>query len=130
MPVDRIKRINELIRRDIASSLLHIGQSEGVDTTAIMIVDVSTSRDLRNATIYVSLKGTAEERDWLIKWLRRRRIDFQSSIAQSLSLKYTPKLMFRPTTAIEKGDRVLDILAKLDQDAGQDQNGPCLPTED
>lgn len=114
MPVDRIQRLNEMIRRELAIALYHVGQGEGLDTAAVSFIDVETSRDLRGAMVHVSFLGTAEMHPELLKWLRRHRIDFQAHIAHALQLKYTPKLMFRQTNAVEKGDRVLGILAGLD----------------
>lgn len=114
MPVDRIQRLNEIIRRELATSLYRVGQGEGVDAAQISFVDVSASRDLRNAVVRVSFLGDPQNHGGLLSWLRRHRIDFQAQIAHSLQLKYTPKLMFRQTVALERGDRVLDILSHLD----------------
>jgi ribosome-binding factor A len=113
MAVDRIQRINEMIRRELATALYHVGQGEGLDVTAVSFVDVETSRDLRGAVVHVSFLGSAETHPELLKWLRRHRVDFQAHVAHTLQLKYTPKLMFRQTTAVEKGDRVLGILAEI-----------------
>jgi len=113
MPVDRIQRVNEMIRRELATALYHVGQGEEVDTAAVSFVEVETSRDLRGAMVHVSFLGPADRHDALLKWLRRHRVDFQAHIAHALQLKYTPKLMFRQTTAVEKGDRVLGILADI-----------------
>ena len=55
---------------------------------------------------------TTEE---LMKWLRRHRVDFQRVIADKVSLKYTPKLFFKQTLSIEKGDNVLHLLNELEQ---------------
>ena len=50
-----------------------------------------------------------------MKWLRRHRVDFQRVIADKVSLKYTPKLFFKQTLSIEKGDNVLHLLNELEQ---------------
>lgn len=114
MAVDRIQRLNEMIRRELATSLYHVGQGEGIDPALVSFVDVSTSRDLRGAVVLVSFLGPADAHPALLSWLRRHRVAFQAHIAHSLQMKYTPKLMFRQTTSVEKGDRVLDILSHLD----------------
>ncbi len=114
MSVDRIQRLNELIRRELAGALYHVGQGEAVEVAKISFVEVATSRDLRNATVFVSLLAPAAEQDDLMRWLWRHRIGFQSALATRIQLKYTPRLRFRQTTAIEQGDRVLGILAHLE----------------
>lgn len=110
MSVDRIKRINELIRRELAMGLFHVGQGEDAEVGRISFVDVSVSRDLRGAVVNVSILGTEEDAEVLMKWLRRHRVAFQAHIAKTVSLKYTPKIYFKRTHSIEKGDRVLSIL--------------------
>lgn len=120
MAIDRIQRLNEIIRRELATSLYHVGQGEGIDPALISFVDVSTSRDLRGAIVLVSFLGPHEAHPDLLTWLRRHRVDFQSHIAHSLQLKYTPKLMFKQTTSVERGDRVLDILSHLPPPASAD----------
>jgi ribosome-binding factor A len=51
-----------------------------------------------------------------MKWLRSNRVELQSRIAKGVSLKYTPRLVFKQTQSIARGDRVLGILSELDID--------------
>ncbi|MCL1910551.1 MAG: 30S ribosome-binding factor RbfA [Kiritimatiellaeota bacterium] len=115
MAIERIKRINEMIRREIAAGLIQAGQGEDAATEKISIVAAEVSHDLRGCAVMVSIMAQPDEAAELMKWLRRHRVEFQSLIATNIALKYTPKLFFKQTTAIEKGDRVLDILDKLDE---------------
>ena len=114
--VDRIARVSEMIRRELALSVYHIGLGDHTDTGAISFVSVELSRDLRSASVFVSLMPTGEiTTEELMKWLRRHRVDFQRVIADKVSLKYTPKLFFKQTLSIEKGDNVLHLLNELEQ---------------
>lgn len=113
MSRDRIKRINELVRRELAMGLYHVGQGEDAEVGRISFVDVSVSRDLRNAVVHVSILGTEEEAEVLMKWLRYHRVAFQARVAKTVAMKYTPKLYFKRTHSIEKGDRVLGILSEI-----------------
>ncbi|MBO7223848.1 MAG: 30S ribosome-binding factor RbfA [Kiritimatiellae bacterium] len=114
--VDRIARVSEMIRRELALSVYHIGLGDPTDTGAISFVSVELSRDLRSASVFVSLMPTGEiTTEELMKWLRRHRVDFQRVIADKVSLKYTPKLFFKQTLSIEKGDNVLHLLNELEQ---------------
>ena len=114
MSIDRIERVNELVRRELAMGLFHVGQSEGAEVGRISFVDVSVSRDLRSAVVHVSILGTEDDAEVLMKWLRRYRVAFQAHIAKTVALKYTPKLYFKRTLSIEKGDSVLGILNEID----------------
>ncbi len=93
--------------------LFRIGQGEDADVGKISVVDVAVTRDLREAAVQVSIMGTDAEAEVLMKWLRRHRVEFQAHIAKTVALKYTPKLFFKQTHAIEKGDRVLDLLSQI-----------------
>ena len=132
MAIDRIKRINEMIRREIAAGLMRAGKSEDADTGKITVVAADVSRDLRGCAVVVSIMADDEEAMKSMKWLRRHRVDFQELIAKNISLKYTPKIFFKQTGAIAKGDHVLDILDKLpetetDADADAETETPEAP---
>ncbi len=124
MSIDRIKRINEMIRRELALGLFHIGQGEDADVGRISFVDVGVSRDLRSASVSVSILGTPDQSHALMAWLHRHRVEFQAHIAKTVSLKYTPRLFFRETHAIEKGDRVLNLLSEILPEAASPAGTP------
>jgi len=105
-----------MIRREIAAGLIRAGQGEDAATEKISVIAAEVSHDLRGCAVSVSIMAQPPEAEELMKWLRRHRVEFQDLIAANISLKYTPKLFFKQTTAIEKGDRVLDILDKLGSD--------------
>ena len=113
MSIDRIKRVNEMIRRELSLGLFHIGQGEDADVGRISFVDVDVSRDLRSATVAVSIMAPEAESHALMAWLHRHRVEFQSHIAKTVSLKFTPRLHFRVTPSIEKGDHVLNLLNEI-----------------
>ncbi len=125
MPVDRILRINDRIRQVLAVAVYRIGTGDDIDTARLSFVSVSTSHDLRNATVLVSVMGDEAETARVLNWVRRHRIEFQSAIAREVQLKYTPRLVFRTTGAIRQGDEVLDILEHLDIPDSGDEPSPA-----
>ena len=46
--------------------------------------------------------------------LNRNRKTWQSSIGRRLGTKFTPQLIFKFDRAVERGDRVMEILTKLE----------------
>ncbi|MGI5869692.1 MAG: 30S ribosome-binding factor RbfA [Kiritimatiellia bacterium] len=113
MSIDRIKRVNEMIRRELSLGLFHVGHGEGLDLARISIVDVDVSRDLRSASVAVSIMAPEAESHAYMAWLHRHRAALQSHIAKTVSIKYTPRLTFRKTHSIEQGDRVLALLDEI-----------------
>jgi ribosome-binding factor A len=116
MKVDRITRINALLKREIGSLLFKIIREEELDLAAITVTQVSTGRDLHDAVVFVSIRGHEQERGRMLRLLARHRGEIQEDINRNIGLKYTPRLKFKLDKSVEKGDRVLGLLAQMDHD--------------
>lgn len=113
MSIDRIERVNALLRREIGEAVPTVMGNEGIDCVAITITQVQVSRNLRHASVSVSILGHEQERGMMMRKLAHRHAEFQRLINRDMKLKYTPVLQFRLDESIEKGDHVLDVLTKL-----------------
>ena len=123
MPNSRIIRVNELLKREIASDILRLFTGDHFDTGAITVTRVETTPDLREAKVHISIFEHEEERIEMIRFLNKHRKEIQARMSQHVILKYTPRLHFKLDTSIEGGDRVLGILSQLDipeDDKGSD----------
>ena len=114
MPIDRLERVNALLRRELAEAFFKVFQSDNLDLAAITVVRVETARNLRNATVYLSVRGYEHERGTILHKIERKRVEMQRLVNKDLTLKYTPRLAFRLDLSVEKGDHVLDVLSHLD----------------
>jgi ribosome-binding factor A len=114
MPTDRLKRVNVLLRREIAEALPAVMGNDDVDLACLMITEVRVSHDLRRALVLVSVLGHEGERPAILEKLAARRGAFQRLIGRDIRLKFTPVLDFRLDTSIEKGDRILGLLARME----------------
>ena len=122
MAINRIQRINDIIRREMGNALYHVGLNEGINPIEISFVEAETSPDLRSCMVHVSFMAPPEKHATLLSWLKKHRTEFQAYIAKNVSLKYTPRLMFKQTNSIEKGNRVLSILADMKDTQEDDSN--------
>ena len=112
--VDRLTRVNELLKRELAL-LLETMHHRSASMLA-SVTQVNASVDLRQATVYVSIfGGTPAERRALFAELEAERVEFQHRLAVSLGFKHTPVLTFREDRRQEQGDRVLAILAESER---------------
>jgi len=119
----RIIRVNELLKREIASDILRLFTGDRFDTGAITVTRVETTPDLREAKVHISIFEHEEERVKMIRFLNHHRKEIQARMSKHVILKYTPRLHFKLDTSIEGGDRVLGILSQLDipeDDEGSD----------
>ena len=143
MKVDRLTRVNEMLRREIAEALFGVIHEGEFDLSAVTITHVVTSRDLRTARVFVSIRDHVEERPRFLRLLDRHRQRIQSRINAHLVLKYTPRLTFELDSSVEKGDKVLGLLFQMEQSglleppatprapaAGTVVQEPPLPAED
>jgi ribosome-binding factor A len=114
--IDRIRRVNEMLKREIADAL-EKNPFEASGPACLMSVSaVDVSPDLRHARIYISfLGGTPAIRRKAIAHLEAFRPDLQHRISTDLRLKYTPVLEFLVDRKVEEGDRVLALLDEMEQ---------------
>jgi ribosome-binding factor A len=118
----RITRVNELLRREIGSSLYRVINETDCDLSAVTVTHVITSRDLRTARVLLSIRGDQDQQKRMLSRIVRHRIDIQEVIHKNVILKYTPRLTFSLDSSLEAGDRVLGILRGLDGETQDDTN--------
>jgi ribosome-binding factor A len=117
MSIDRLTRVNELLRREIGTALFQMMHEADFDMAAVTITHVIASHDLRTARVLVSIRDHPEDREHMLRRLRKHRRDIQDRINRNLDLKYTPRLTFQLDSSVEQGHRVLDLLEQLEEDA-------------
>ncbi|HRR33736.1 MAG TPA: 30S ribosome-binding factor RbfA [Kiritimatiellia bacterium] len=122
MAIDRLERVNALLRREIGEALYKVFASDPIDLGAITVTQVVTARNLRDATVSVSIFGHERERTAIVRKLAGKARELQAIINRDLTLKYTPRLRFRLDTSVEKGDHVLAVLNRLDVPQADDSD--------
>ncbi len=115
MSVNRMSRVNELLRREISESLYPILAGEDVDLATVTVTEVDAAPNLRNARVRVSINlEDNREQQTMFNVIRRHRVDIQSAINRDMALKFTPKLRFVLDGSIAMGSHILDVIEKLD----------------
>lgn len=114
MGVDRLERVNSLLKRVIGESVFRVLQSDDVNPGIITVTGVSCGKDLRNATVRVSIFGEAPLQNRVLGYLIHHTHDFERIVNREVRMKFTPQLRFVIDHSLEKGDEVLAILNKLD----------------
>ena len=111
MSTRRTVRVAEVLRKELAACM---SQSLDLEGLIITISSVELPPDMRQAYIYVSTLHPDLEEEQALHVLNRNRKAWQSFIGRRLGLKFTPQLLFRFDRAVERGDRVMEILTKLE----------------
>lgn len=113
--VDRLTRINELLKREIAEQL----ERSALPATGMLVsvTEVRTSVDLRHAAVGISIfGGTGAQRGNVWRELAARRADIQAHIGRNLGFKHTPVLEFELDRRQELGDKVLELLNQHEEE--------------
>jgi ribosome-binding factor A len=105
---DRMRRVNEAVREVVSARL-----AEGLRDPRIgfvTVTSVDTSPDLRQARVYVSVLGDADERASTMAGLESAHGVLQLAVARELRMKHTPTLEFLFDESIDRGMRISELL--------------------
>ena len=102
MAVDRLERINSLLKRVIAESMFSVMQGDTVAPGLITVTGVHCGRDLRDATVSVSVFGDDALKETAIQHLKHNAKRFQTIINREVRMKFTPRLLFQLDRSLEK----------------------------
>ena len=113
MPSHRLLRVRELLKREIGEA---IRREIPVEKAGLVTVnDVELSGDLKNAKAYLGLLGNVEQKKTALDLLAKHRARIQAFVAKTVVLKYTPRLKFVLDESVDRGNRVLQIIAELEK---------------
>ena len=113
MSVDRLERVNSLLKRVIGDAMFRVLMGADGSAGLVTVTGVSCGKDLRNATVRVSVFGEEAEQKRVLGHIIRRAHEFERIVNREARLKFTPQLRFVLDHSLEKGDHVLAILNTL-----------------
>lgn len=85
---ERIRKVNELIKHEVADALKREGVSGFVTVKA-----VETSRDMKHADVWISVIG--ENEDESLSEIEGKRREVQRAVSAKLTSKHVPAIRFR-----------------------------------
>ena len=107
---ERMRRVNEAIREVLSES---IGTLKDPRIGFVTVTGVRTTKDLSQATVYVSVLGDEREQAQTLDGLQSAHGVLQSQVARELGTRRTPVLTFEYDPAIERGVRLTKIIDEL-----------------
>ena len=111
MPSNRIGRINEEVMRELAR-LLPTVKDPRLGGGLLSIVRCEVTNDLRWCKVYLSTLGQFDMKE-LKKGLKSCSGYLRWELAHSLSLRYTPELVFVLDDSIQEGAHINQLLHQL-----------------
>ncbi len=79
----------------------------------VTVTGVRTTTDLAEATVFVSVLGSAKEQERTLDGLRSAHGVLQTQVARELGTRRTPVLTFEYDPAIERGVRLTKLIDEL-----------------
>lgn len=112
MSSKRLGRISEEIKK-IISNLIRNQLKDPRIAPMTSIVDVSVTRDMRYAKVYVSVYGTDKERNNTIAALQKAAGFVRKEVGKKIKLKYIPEIEFHSDSSIENGIYMNQLIEKV-----------------
>lgn len=112
MSENRVRRVAEQIKKDV-SQIISVELKDPRVAGMTSITDVQLSRDLKYASIYVSILGSEQEKEETLQTLIRASKFIRGEIGKRVRLRYTPELNFYLDTSIEYGAHIESVLKSL-----------------
>lgn len=83
------------------------------------VTEVKVSPDLRHARILISVFGSTEEKKQTLDALTSATGFIRRQIGSHIRLRHTPELTFAYDESVERGDRMLQIIEKVNKESGE-----------
>ncbi len=111
-----MQRVNEQVKRELSNLIRQLLPVE--NHGLISVTEVTVSKDLKTAHVYVSTVGVgagSQKVERVLALLERARGDLQRELSRKVIIKYTPHLMFKWDDGIERGQHIVEVLESLDK---------------
>ena len=105
----RTARVNELLREVVAGEIERLSDHDE-RLLLVTVTAVVSEPDLRHATVFLSSLGAAAR-----EGLEQQRFRIQAAIGRQVRIKRTPQLTFSADPGVAEGERVEEILRRLDR---------------
>ncbi|MBM7094219.1 MULTISPECIES: 30S ribosome-binding factor RbfA [Alteribacter] len=107
----RANRIGEQIKKELTDIIQREIKDPRVGFVTVTAVDVTG--DLQQATAYITVYGEDEQKEQTLNGLSKATGFIRSEIGKRIQIRKTPELYFKFDESIERGNRIEELLRKL-----------------
>ena len=108
----RIRKIQEFIKQEVSRIILQ--ELKDPRLGFVTVTDVRITGDLREATVYVSLFGSDEEKKNTLAALAKANGFIRSEVGKRLGIRYSPQIGFKEDPSLDYGMKIEKILHTID----------------
>jgi ribosome-binding factor A len=110
----RIDRLGDLIREEISSLLIRDIKDPRI--RMLTVTDVEVSRDIRTAKVFYTVGGDQRAKDETQRGLESAVGFMKSALAQNLTMRRVPELVFIYDKSLDYGQKIDRILEDLKEE--------------
>jgi ribosome-binding factor A len=111
MSSHRIKRVSELVKREVSEIVQQLSLT-GCGFVTITAAEISP--DLKDGRIFLSVIGSAQQKQHALQALERQHGHIQHELAHRIVLKYTPRLKFVLDETEDRASHIEHLLDELE----------------
>ena len=115
MAKNRINKINEEVRRELASVLRELKDSRIPMMTSVVAVHVTN--DLSYAKCYISVMGDEEVQKKALEGLKSAAGFIRREVGRRIELRHTPEFLFEIDHSIEHGAYINQIISDINRNS-------------
>ena len=109
----RVRKIQEFIKQEVSRIILQ--ELKDPRLGFVTVTDARITGDLREATVYVSLFGSDEEKKNTLVALRKAQGYIRSEVGKRLGIRYSPQIEFKEDESLEYGMKIESILHDIEK---------------
>ena len=118
---ERTRRVNEAIRQVLSDAVPTLKDPR---IGFVTVTGVRVTTDLKQATVWVSVFGSSDDRERTLEGLQAAHGVLQSYVARELGLRRTPVLTFEYDPSVERGVRLTQMIDELAPEHTSDDDEP------
>ena len=120
----RLLKVNEALREVLSQEIAALKDPR---IGFVTVTGVETSVDLRHAKVFVSVLGSARDRERSLAGLRAAHGRLQERMAGDVRIKRTPQLQFLYDESIDRGMRIESLLKRYEGELAPEDEGEPEP---
>lgn len=106
-------RINEEVKKEV-SKIIRDDIKDPRITAMVSVTEVSVTKDLRYAKVYLSVFGKSnEEQEETFEIIKKSAAFIRKELGHRVKLRHTPEILIERDSSIEKGMYIDSLLAKI-----------------
>lgn len=110
----RANRVGEQMKKELGEIISRKIKDPRVGF--VTVTDVEVTGDLQQATIYISVLGSEEEKEDTLKGLTKASGFIRSELGQRIRLRKTPEISFEFDESVEYGNKIEKLLKDIHEE--------------